>query len=77
MSGGNVRKTRKRLRKKHFRNRNYHHLLPRVRGGKATTSNLLLIGIDKHRWLHKIFGNRTLDEIIAILQRLQRAKRRQ
>lgn len=68
------RKLRKRLRRKRFANRNYHHLKPRSRGGLNTSQNLLLIKIERHRLLHRIFGNRTLDEIIALLNRLKKAK---
>ena len=63
--------------RKHYKDRDYHHLRPRSRSGKNITSNLLLIDIERHRLLHKIFGNRTLEEIIYTLQRLQSAKSRQ
>lgn len=69
-----MRKSRKRHNRKRHAGRNYHHLTPRSRNGKNTDANLLLIDIERHRMLHWIFGNRTLDEIIAVLQRLKRAK---
>ena len=57
--------------------RNRHHLRPRSRGGKNYRSNLLLIDGNIHRNLHRVFGNRTLEEIIALLIRVKRAKERQ
>ena len=57
--------------------RNKHHLIPRSRFGSDHRSNLLLLDGNIHRNLHRVFGNRTLDEIIKLLQRIQRAKRRQ
>lgn len=69
--------SRKKHHRKHRRDRNYHHLRPRSRGGSNMDSNLLLIKIERHRMLHLIFGNRTLEEIIAVLIRLQRAKGRE
>ena len=64
---------------KHSRNhngftypKNLHHLTPRSRGGKSVPSNLLLIDIERHYFWHKLFGNRTLDEVISLLERLRR-----
>lgn len=57
--------------------RNKHHLIPRSRMGSNDPWNLLLIRIERHNALHQIFGNRTLAEIIRILQRVQRHKERQ
>lgn len=73
----NVSKRRKdkKKRKKHYPGRNRHHLVPRSRGGKKKLSNLLLMSIDRHDYWHKIFGNKTLDEVIALLQRIRRMKR--
>ena len=61
-------------RKKKYVGRNYHHLKPQSRGGKYIDSNLLLIKIDRHHFWHKIFGNRTLGEVIRLLIRLERVK---
>ena len=58
----------------HKHPRNKHHLKPKIRGGEKQSSNMLLIDIDKHIFLHKIFGNHTLYEIIHILIRVARAK---
>jgi len=63
--------------RRRFRGRNYHHLRPKSRGGNRQPSNLLLFDIEKHQCWHKIFGNRTLVEVIALLQRLQKLKGRQ
>ena len=57
--------------------RNRHHLKPKSRGGQALDSNLLLIKLQRHVEWHKIFGNLTLDEIIELLIRVQRAKKHQ
>lgn len=57
--------------------RNKHHLTPKARGGADADWNLLLIRIERHQELHRIFGNKTLEEIIQLLVRLQRMKRRQ
>ena len=56
------------------KHQNRHHLKPKSRGGQATESNLLWIDIEKHQAWHKIFGNRTLNEIISLLKRVKRAK---
>ena len=57
--------------------RNKHHLTPRSRGGSDQDWNLLLIKIERHNELHRIFGNMTLEEIIQLLTRLARMKQRQ
>lgn len=64
-------------RRKRYRNRNYHHLTPRSRGGDYTTKNLLLIDRDRHSVWHRLFGNKTLEEVIELLIRLSRMKRRE
>jgi hypothetical protein len=60
--------------KKHYKRRNYHHLVPKSRGGAYSDSNLLLIKIERHEHWHMIFGNRTLREVIILLIRLERMK---
>lgn len=55
--------------------RNRHHLRPKSRGGQGLDSNLLLIRFERHTEWHKIFGNLTLDEIIALLIRVRDAKK--
>ena len=62
----------KRYRKGRWRNK--HHLHPRSRGGGSHYRNLLLIDGELHvRW-HQVFRNRTLDEVISLLERVRRAK---
>lgn len=61
-------------RRKH---QNKHHLRPRSRGGQAIESNLLWIDIERHRAWHVLWGNRTLDEVIALLTRLKSVKENQ
>lgn len=58
-------------------NRNRHHLVPRSRGGYDDLANLLLIDIECHQYWHKVFGNRTLEEVIELLLRVHRAKQAQ
>jgi len=57
--------------------RNKHHLKPVSRFGTNHKANLLLIHGERHILWHKMWGNRTLPEIIALLKRVQRAKSRQ
>jgi len=52
--------------------RNYHHLVPKSRGGKARVQNLLLIRLDRHIGWHILFKDEhgrdmTLDETIELL----------
>lgn len=62
---------------KHFTDRNYHHLQNRCNGGSNERSNLLLMKVERHWELHRLFGNLNLDQIIALLQRVRRAKQAQ
>jgi len=62
--------------KKKRRWRNLHHLTPRSRGGGHSRRNLLLIDEERHVEWHRVFGNLTLEEVIELLVRLQRAKKR-
>lgn len=57
--------------------RNLHHLTPRSRGGDHTRGNLLLIDEERHVEWHRVFGNRTLGEVINLLMRVERAKAKQ
>jgi hypothetical protein len=54
--------------------KNRHHLRPKSRGGQKIQSNLLLIDMERHCAWHKLWGNRTLEEVIALLQRLKSIK---
>lgn len=54
-----------------------HHLTPRSRGGGNYRQNLLLINIEKHEFWHKMWGNRTVEEVLSLLSRAVRAKRNQ
>lgn len=60
--------------KRRREHRNHHHLRPRSRRGSSGVFNLLYLDCDKHRKLHEIFGNRTLEEIISVLIRLSKMK---
>lgn len=70
--------------KRHARNvrrkgkrRNQHHIVARANGGSNHKSNILLIDVFIHREYHKVFGNRSLEQTIALLQRVKRAKNAQ
>jgi len=68
---------KKKKNKKGFKGRNKHHLKAKSLGGSKATYNLLLIDIERHRIWHKLFGLLNLDEVIALLQRVKRAKEAQ
>ena len=67
-------KGQRRVKGKRVRGTDKHHLTPQSRGGSNQKSNLLRIDITRHRNWHLVFGNRTLDEVIALLHRVKRAK---
>ncbi len=56
------------------RSMNRHHLKPKARGGKDKEHNLAVIHIERHCYWHKVFGNKTLEEVIELLQRYKRIK---
>ena len=68
---------RKKKRLKRHKGRNRHHNINVSRGGGSRIQNLILLKEDRHFLLHYIFQNRTLKEIICVLQRLDRAKTHQ
>ena len=64
--------------RRRFAGRNWHHfLLPKSRGGDKSLNNLLLIDIEKHEAWHRIFKNATAEEVLALLERVVRAKKHQ
>jgi hypothetical protein len=56
--------------------RNKHHLLPRSRGGDNSPDNVLLLKVNRHFYWHRLFGARSLEEVILLLVRVHRAKGR-
>jgi hypothetical protein len=56
--------------------RNKHHLLPRSRGGDNSPDNLLLLKVNRHFYWHRLFGARSLEEVILLLVRVHWAKGR-
>jgi hypothetical protein len=56
--------------------RNKHHLTPKSRRGDNEQRNIILLHVAKHEAWHTIFGNRTLEEIITLLVRVHRMKKR-
>ena len=73
----NRRKRQDERRRKHLENRDYHHNLAKSRGGSNQDFNLIVLKVERHQMLHKIFGNRTLREIISVLERLDKKKSNQ
>ena len=59
------------------RKMNKHHLRPKSVGGDRRPSNMLLIDIKRHCAWHTLWSNRTLDEVILLLQRLKQLKEAQ
>lgn len=53
-----------------------HHLTPRSRQGGNEEANLLRLYSDRHEIWHALFDNRTLEETIALLQRVSQMKRK-
>jgi hypothetical protein len=77
-------KNRKKNRHHHLRNRHNnlgrrtltkHHLIPKSRGGNKSEENLLQMWSDKHHLWHELWGNRTIDEIIVLLQKIKSMKK--
>jgi hypothetical protein len=65
--------------RKRFKGRNLHHLVPKSRlaqGLPPMPRNMLLIDIERHNAWHALFRTLTLDEVIALLKRVRRLKRR-
>lgn len=58
------------FKRRKFKDRNYHHLLPKSKGGKTKASNMLLVNIKKHQAWHKLFGLMNLEEVISTLGKL-------
>lgn len=56
---------------------NRHHLKPRSRGGQDLPSNLIRMDENRHGAWHLLFQNRTLSEVIEILERLRGMKKKQ
>jgi hypothetical protein len=52
-----------------------HHLIPKARGGKKN-DGILMLEVEQHKAWHALFGNRTIGEVIAILEIINREKRR-
>ena len=63
--------------KKFPHQKNKHHLTAESKGGQKTPDNILNIYIEKHFYWHKIFKLMDLDEVILLLLRLRRLKKRQ
>lgn len=53
---------------------NRHHLTNACRGGTKDSWNLIDLKMYKHEIWHKLFKNLSLEEVIALLQRLLHMK---
>lgn len=53
-----------------------HHLIPKSRGGKKN-DGILMLEVEQHKAWHALFGNRTIGEVIAILEFINRRKRKE
>ena len=53
---------------------NRHHLTPKSRGGSSQDFNIAIFDIERHQFWHRVFGNRTLEEVIDLLIRFKRFK---
>ena len=52
---------------------NRHHLSP---GGESGRGNILVMDALSHVLWHKLFGNKTLEQVIDLLQRMKKMKGR-
>jgi len=53
--------------KKHPREMDRHHRLPRSRGGSNKSRNISIVERELHRAWHRLVGNMTADEVAAML----------
>jgi hypothetical protein len=67
LTGGKMQK-----RKKHYRKTNLtqHHLIPKSR--KTRDKQVIMLYWEHHQSWHNLFGDLTLQEIIAVLQRIEK-----
>ena len=56
--------------------RNFHHLINKINGGENSKDNLLLLKVKRHFYWHRLFGSKSLEEVIELLFRVHRAKGR-
>ena len=54
---------------------NKHHFFKaKSRGGSSDYHNLLWLNIERHAYWHKVFGLMGAEEVLALLERVVRAK---
>lgn len=64
--------------RKHHPGMNKHHFfVAKSRGGPSTRQNLLWLNIERHRSWHDVFGLMGAEEVLALLERVVRAKKAQ
>ena len=49
---------------------NKHHIIPSSRGGNSELENIALVGRKEHECYHKLYGNKTPEEIIEYTVRV-------
>jgi len=59
--------------KKRF-NRNRHHIKNVCNLGRTCPQNILILDVERHNWIHRIFKNLDFYDIIVLLIRTCRAK---
>ena len=64
-----LRKERRRIEKKKAQGQKIdgHHIIPSSRGGKTSNKNMVYIDMYRHRDYHRLFDNKTPEEIIHYL----------
>jgi hypothetical protein len=62
--------------KKKVRRMVKHHITNRCKGGKNVPSNLILLKENREKAWHQVFGNKSFEEVIELLQRVCKIKGR-
>lgn len=70
-------KGRKTRRKGHPGMNKHHFFVAKSRGGSSSPQNLLWLNIERHRSWHDVFGLMGAEEVLALLERVVRAKQAQ
>jgi hypothetical protein len=62
----------------HHPGMNRHHFFrAKSRGGSTSKKNLLWMNIERHAYWHRVFGTMGAEEVLALLERVVRAKEAQ
>jgi hypothetical protein len=74
--GKHRRRRRKSTAARQYPMRNKHHIQTKARGGNSERENILLLKVERHEAWHYLFGQKNIEEIIALLIRVHRLKGR-